>query len=288
MEIKIDLDAWVQDAPNEQEAEFRKAVHILLYTLALSDERKCQYALKGGILLAIRYDSPRFTTDVDLSTSEAFTQDRADLFLDQIGSQLPHSVASLGYGIDCRVQSHEVRPKPGGEDKQFFTLQIKIGYAVQGTRQHRRLLDGKTSKTFQVDYSFFEKMPNLEGLTIDEGMVLPAYTIHDLVAEKLRTMLQQAVRNRYRRQDAFDIYKLLNQGVLESKDDRKRVLESLLEKSASRSLEVSQTSLDAPDIRDRSRREYENLRAEVVGTIPEFDAVYDRVVEFYRTLPWPA
>ena len=39
--------------------------------------------MKGSLLLAIRYDSSRFTRDLDLSTTEQYQADMADQLLDE-------------------------------------------------------------------------------------------------------------------------------------------------------------------------------------------------------------
>ena len=39
--------------------------------------------MKGGLLLAIRYDSSRFTRDLDFSTTEQYQADMADQLLDE-------------------------------------------------------------------------------------------------------------------------------------------------------------------------------------------------------------
>ena len=39
--------------------------------------------MKGGLRLAIRYDSSRFTRDLDFSTTEQYQADTADQLLDE-------------------------------------------------------------------------------------------------------------------------------------------------------------------------------------------------------------
>ena len=46
-------------------------------------------------------------------------------------------------------------------------------------------------------------------IDLGDGLEIEASTLVDLVAEKFRAMIQQPIRNRYRRQDAYDLYCLL-------------------------------------------------------------------------------
>ena len=130
-------------------------------------------------------------------------------------------------------------------------------------------------------------MPNLEVLELGNNLLLPAYSIHDLAAEKIRALIQQVTRYRTRRQDAFDLYGLLRRGHLQETQDREVVLASLIEKAASRGLRISRQTIDSPEIRNRSAREYGELQAEISGELPEFEDVFDVVQSFYRSLPWP-
>ena len=53
-------------------------------------------------------------------------------------------------------------------------------------------------------------MPNLESLDLGLADKLIAYTLTDLIAEKLRSLLQQVIGNRTRRQDIFNLMLLID------------------------------------------------------------------------------
>ena len=117
-----------------------------------------------------------------------------------------------------------------------------------------------------------------------EGSSLRAYAFSDLVAEKYRSLLQQVVRNRYRRQDTYDLRLLVEFGVDE--DSRRCILHSLLEKARARGIEPTPDSLTNPEVRRRAARDYQTLADEVPGELPEFDESFDLIEKFYRILPW--
>lgn len=92
----------------------------------------------------------------------------------------------------------------------------------------RRLRQGQSPHAVQIDYSL-----NEHHITLAHNNDLLAYTFTDLVAEKIRSVMQQVVRNRSRRQDIYDLNLLLESVEIDDQD-RLLILTSLLEKSAGR------------------------------------------------------
>lgn len=68
----IDLSAWVDAEQQPERRAFRQAVQLVLRAIAQSPTLAPVMVMKGGVLLAIRYQSSRFTTDIDFSTPRRF------------------------------------------------------------------------------------------------------------------------------------------------------------------------------------------------------------------------
>ena len=64
---ELNLPAWVARAAPDKR-HFREAVHIVLSAIGTSVALRSTMVMKGGMLMAIRYDSSRFTKDADFST----------------------------------------------------------------------------------------------------------------------------------------------------------------------------------------------------------------------------
>ena len=64
---EVDMEAWVQQAPDKPQRGFREAVHIILESIGRSQHLHARMVMKGGLLMAIRYDSSRYTRDIDFS-----------------------------------------------------------------------------------------------------------------------------------------------------------------------------------------------------------------------------
>lgn len=136
---ECDINTWVEEAKSEENREFRQAVHTILSAIANESALKASMILKGGILLAIRYQSHRYTKDIDFSTErkldEKFTVESVS---ESLNDSLAQMVEMLDYGLDCRVQSSVLQPK--NPKSTYPSIRMKIGYAYKGTPKHKRLI----------------------------------------------------------------------------------------------------------------------------------------------------
>lgn len=281
--MNIDISQWVE-AEDKSTREFRQAIHTFLLAISNSKELRTKMIMKGAILLAIEFHGNRYTKDIDFSTSEKAAEANIDRILAELSQGLVIAVDSLPYDLNCKIQSWEMRPS--AKEATFPTLQIKIGYAYKGSKKHERLIQQKCPTVLAVDYSFNESNVEIDTLELTSGIQVKAYSLADLVAEKFRAILQQSERDRFRRQDPYDIYCLKKEGFLENNDLRPRILESLILKSLSRNIEAKQSSMRDKEIIRRARREYPTLADEIKEELPPFEEVYETAREYYETLPW--
>lgn len=101
----LDLPAWVASAPDRQR-HFREAVHIILNAIGTSTALRSTMIMKGGMLMAIRYDSTRFTKDADFSTQAHFAKGDDEAMLKELDQQITLANERLPYwGIRCPMRS---------------------------------------------------------------------------------------------------------------------------------------------------------------------------------------
>ncbi len=283
---KSDIRDWIDQSPDSATRAFRQAVHIILAAIAGTPALQTSMIMKGGVLLALGYSSSRYTRDIDFSTATKRPEFDLDRFRSLLDASLTDTAETLGYGLDCRVQSCAQNPK--GDDATFPTIQAGIGYAQKGSPGHRRLLAGKASTVIRIDYSLNEPVEETELFELDDGNAIRTYSLVEMVAEKFRALLQQEARNRIRRQDIYDLHYVLSRHPLcRDPQTQVRILNRLVEKSRIRDLPVDPRAMSNPDIRRRSEQEYQGLAAEIEGELPPFDEVYAIVEGFYCSLPWP-
>lgn len=277
-----DIAEWVRQAPNDQR-ELRQAVHTVLTAIASDPQLRASMIMKGGILLAVHYHSARFTRDIDFSTDMKLGQVDPEEVRRRLDDSLRLMVETLDYDLDCRVQGCKVNP-PNRPNATFPSIELKIGHAYKGTPKHRRLLQLLSPSVLSIDYSLNEAISNVDQIVIGLDQSVNAYPFAELVAEKFRALLQQVDRNRYRRQDVYDLALLSRLPRDESMNAA--ILESLLIKARTRNIEPTRESLSDEEIKRRAAAEYPTLRDEVLGELPDFETAYADVMSFYQSLPW--
>lgn len=283
----VDVDAWVDAASdNPEEHRVRRVMCIILFAVAESPQLSSRMVIKGGVLLTLGYGTDRHTRDLDFSTESRVQEEDPETILEELDKALADAARRVDEEVFCRVQSHRVEPP--GPDASFPTLRIKVGYAMEGEKQHRRMVQGRDSAhTVIVDLSFNERTCITSAISL-EGKQLAAYSLFDQVAEKYRAMIQQAGerRDRVRRQDIYDIYAVVTKGYLATADDKASLLAVMREKFAAREVPCEPNVIDEPEIADRSRRQYHQLQDEIDGELPPFEDVFAVVRAFYLDLPW--
>lgn len=262
-------------------------MRIILFAVADSPLLKSKMVIKGGILLAISYGTNRHTKDLDFSTEGRVQEEDADAIIRELNSALKKAAVITDPEVVCRVQSNKMQPP--WDNASFPTLRIKVGYAIQGEKTHRRMVQGGESPhTVIVDLSFNEKTCRLAKVDFGAERELAAYSIYDQVAEKYRALIQQtpALRGRVRRQDIYDIFMIIEKGYIVTPEDKLILLDAMAQKFSAREVPLNAEIIDDPEVARRSRVEYGQLADEIEGALPDFDKVFESVRSFYKSLPW--
>ena len=281
---EVEIDAWVAQAPQGQQG-FREAVHTILDGIGHSQNLSAKMVMKGGLLLAIRYGSSRYTRDLDFSTRDKYTVESADVLLAELREGLVAAEDRLPYNTLCRVQSHKVQPK--GENKTHHSLALRIGFANRSNaEQMARLEAGVAAQVVEIDYSFNEAVFDVEVLELDGGATIHSYTLNNVLAEKMRSLLQQPVRRRNRRQDVYDIWLLLASGPALIAEKRAKIHEILVASCGSKGIAPDIHSMESEEVVSMARTGYQELAADVHGELPPFEEAMGGVVALYRSLPW--
>ncbi|UZW54986.1 nucleotidyl transferase AbiEii/AbiGii toxin family protein [Sphingobium sp. JS3065] len=287
--VDVDIRAWVESArADPQLFRDRQVTEIVLAAIGLSPSLHQSLVLKGGALMALAFGSRRVTGDVDFSAT--VQPDGFDgLLREELDAKLPIAAIRLGYlDLVCRVQGVKRRPRPAlFEGAEFPALELRIGSAERGSKQEAALAEGRAGRILLVEISFRDQVYAFQELNLSNADVgVQAFTLEELIAEKLRALLQQPIRNRARRQDVYDIAFLLDNNPV---DDgvRQTMLATLVEKCRTRGIEPNRHSIDDPEIAARAQRDWATLRLEL-AELPLFEERFAKVRDLYHSLPWPA
>lgn len=281
---EVGIEAWVEASPDGQRG-FREAVHTILDSIGHSQNLRAKMVMKGGLLLAIRYESTRFTRDIDFSTSDRYTAENADGLLAELKEGLVLAEDRLPYGTACRLQSYKVEPK--GDNRTHHNLALKVGFADRSNKgAMARLLAHNSPHVVEIDYSFNEAVFEVELLELDGGATICSYSLHNVLAEKMRSLLQQPIRKRNRRQDVYDIGLLLDSVNAPSTEALAQIHLMLVDSCRSKDIEPTPDSMESEPVVRMAREGYADLQADVEDEVPPFDAAMARVIALYRSLPW--
>ena len=281
--MEIDIEQWVAEAPREVLLA-RQASHIILRAIASDERLRTSMIIKGGTLLGIRYGSTRSTTDIDFSTEKKFSEINLEEFEQTLNDSMDLVESFLNYGIKCKLQTKRPEPNAYGT---FPTIKMTIAYCLRSNASHMRKLEDKNCPlVIAIDYSCNEKSYNVELLQFEDEEI-QAYDICDLLAEKLRSILQQEVRNRSREQDIYDVNYLLTTINPLTDAEKEKVLSSLIRKSQGKKIDylLNSCGIEDENIRKRSFEKYHLLKV-TVAELPDFDESYSRVTAFFKELPW--
>ena len=285
--VDVDLKGWVEAAAdNPILYRDRRVTEVVLTAIGLAPTLKDALVLKGGTLMALAFDSRRLTADVDF-TALLGPAGFEEPLVDELNEILPKAAIQLGHlDLVCRVQSLRKMPRPQNfADHDFPALLVRIGSAVRGTPEEKRLEAGQATRVLDVEISFKDQVYTDQSLQLsDAGVAVRAFTLHELIAEKLRALLQQPIRNRYRRQDVYDIAFLIDAHPMEAADHR-LIYDTLIEKCATRDIHPNQQSLKDEEVVRRAEADWNTLRLEVAD-LPSFSDRFDLVADLYASLPW--
>jgi hypothetical protein len=246
---------------------------------------RTQMVMKGGMLMAIKYDSTRFTKDADFSTRDKYAKGDEAALLAELDAQLTLVNEQFPYDVMCRRQKAEMRPPRA--DANFPTLGLSIGYAPRSKpRELQRLIGGQAPTVVEIDYSYNEAVLDVEVLRLTDGNCLLAYSQLNLMAEKYRSLLQQPTRRRNRRQDVYDLALLLHGSNRLDAGEQARLLDCLLTSAKARDIKPDRQSLRDPAVRTMAAVGYETLQPEVEDALAPFEIAYQTVLDFYEGLPW--
>lgn len=285
--VDVDVRAWVEASrADPTRYRDRQVTEIVLTAIGLAPSLHTNLVLKGGTAMALAFKSTRVTGDVDF-TSMVEPAELAATLTPELNELLPKTAIKLGYlDLLCQVQSVKKMPRAENfEDHDFPALRVKIGSAKRGTAEAARLAEGKASRVLDVEISFRDQVYTFQELNLmGAGVAVRAFTIHELVAEKFRALLQQPVRRRNRRQDVYDIAFLIDDHDF-SGDDKAKILATLIEKCRSRAIDARQASMDDPEIKQRAQAEWDTLALEI-GNLPPFNERFALIRNLYVSLPW--
>lgn len=274
-----EINEWaISNGTTSTEARTRFMQFAILSCLSRHDYVSERMALKGGNALRFIFGSSRSTADLDFSSLNGELDDET-IIRTHINAALKINFARMQYKAVC--QNIQKQPKKGTSSP---TYQIKIGYSLYGDRGFENFDQSvrSSSEVIKVEISINEMVCETENLMIMEsvGTEIKTCILEDIVAEKLRSIIQQKIRNRTRPQDVYDISSLLDRDI---PIDLEKVSDFLVKKSFHKSIQITKLMFD-DEAKNRAEVGYDSLQ--VLDRI-EFNEAWRKVLDLVNRLEIP-
>lgn len=287
--VDVDIRAWVERARADPTLYWnRQVTEIVLASIGLTPTLSKTLVLKGGAVMALAFNSNRATGDVDFTSLVEPSGQREKIAI-ELNDIFPRAAVRLGYpDLICRVQGIKEKPRPQNfEGHAHPALLVRIGSAKRGSREEARLENGEARRVLDMEISFRDQVYEFQEWSLKgAGVSVRAFTLHELIAEKFRALIQQPSRNRFRRQDVYDIAFLIDTQHL-TEADRSAILATLVKKCRNHGIDARKYSMDDPEVRARAEAEWNTLVQEI-GKLPPFDERFTLMRNLYVSLPWDA
>lgn len=265
-----ELVRWQQQSgTTPTEARLRFMQFVVLDSIAGSGVA-AELAFKGGNALRFVFRNRRSTIDLDFSGAAGFPDDP-----DQIRARLDPALRQRWPQFGVRDRCQSVRRNPKDPAATLPTFQITVGFAFPGDRRFPDFETNPGPVSVVVD---LEISPNevicettQSRLSEDSPGSLRVCTLEDIVAEKLRSLLQRPLRNQNRRQEVLDIATVLA-GHPDGLDETK-VGEFLVAKSRGRNITPTRSAFNE-DARARAMVDYDRLRRDAAETFIPFEQAW--------------
>ncbi|MFO0850333.1 MAG: nucleotidyl transferase AbiEii/AbiGii toxin family protein [Gemmataceae bacterium] len=241
-------------------------------------------AFKGGNALRFLFGSPRSTVDLDFTVTGGLPDTEPDLrrvFDDALRT------GGRKHGIKVRCQRvHRNPPSPAATRP---TYEIKVGFQFPGDRYFAdyEATDRAVPSAIVLEVSFNDVVCETEyrPLGPDDGATIRACTLNDIVAEKLRALLQQVPRGRTRPQDVFDIARIVR--LPAPALDLGRVAEYLVRKCVEREVTATRAAFRNPEVERRAGTGYDDILKLTQGEFPPFAEAWAVVLSLVDRLDIP-
>lgn len=277
-----ELEDWAKaNGVTALEARIRFVQFVVLSSVASSTDLFARLALKGGNALRFIHGNRRSTIDLDF-TAEGDFPDDSDAIRELLDSALKASLRR--HQVKARCQS--VKRNPKSPAATLPTYAVKVCYQFPTDRYYKNFDERQGySEVVDLEISLNDVLCEVfeEKLTAS-SKPLRVCSLEDILAEKLRALLQQLSRNRNRPQDVYDIASRMKERSGEV--DVEKVTRFLVTKSKARGIEPRKSSYD-DQVRAFAFQNYDaEISSQATAFIP-FDEAWAEVLSLVNRLGIP-
>ena len=182
--------------------------YVVLESIAADSGLASSIVFKGGNALRFIYGNRRSTIDLDFTARRAFPDDG-----ERIRARLNEALRFALSRFRVKARCQRVKRNPRDPAKTTPTYDIAVGYLLPTDKQYQNFDElQNVNYTIDVEISINEVVCEAVAHRLNpEGRFLYVCSLEDILAEKLRALLQQPIRKRSRPQDVFDLASMISQ-----------------------------------------------------------------------------
>ena len=239
---------------------------------------------KGGNALDFVWNPNRSTRDLDFSADHLADYD--DINENSLKISLLQALAPVSRSLNMSFAINRVEQQPPGVDKNFITYTANVQYALPDQASLRKRIASReiVAQVIPVEVSLNEPICADERVAIDTNLNIRVSTPEDIVAEKLRALLQQPIRDRTRPQDLLDIAVLLQET---ERLDPLLIADYLARKAEARNVSVSRAAFHDDELARRAEEGYAELEHSARRHFIPFRTALTTLQELVSQLPIP-
>lgn len=256
----------------------QRARLAVLAALRRHDDLARDYVLKGGLVLQRVYGSPRASDDIDLNHVRAHENALTDAHRATLQDVCDRLAAALAETAP-RFGLAEAVLRVDKWSELLPTVFAEVDYRTDD--------DEPVEGAVEVQVTLCERVCHTALARID-GVPVLASTLDDVVADKLKVLLQQRRRGKVRHSDVYDLWFALS--VAPFVPDPDVVREALLAKMASwpEYLPITRAQFRAEGVRTFAEQGYRALRADQPDLpFAPFDVVWHAIEAFVDAMGLP-
>lgn len=263
-----------------------QAIVTVFRAIAISDKLSKEWILKGGNALKYVFNSPRASVDLDFTERTIYSnvgEEELKNLLDDLCRDLQEcldKVRTGEYFEDMNIQSSQIKPA-NVEKRETPAFEIKIGYSKIKDRSPPYPDVVKLEIT--LNDIICEDIPHeIDGRQIQVG------SLNDIISEKLRALIQQKTRDRFRPGDVFDIWFFSSKLNHLLEYDK---ISTFLKKKSEEKLDIDllkKSTFSSEEIKERAKEGFEEVEERVLGVeFPSFEDAYNEVLNLVNKLSIP-
>lgn len=257
-----------------------RALRAMLAAIAAEPLLARDYVLKGGLALRLLFGGPRRSDDLDLTSARPFTHEVTDEKNEMLLAFCELLDASLEE-VQAAYELREMRVLEKTLSAEIPALLGSVAY-----RDAQSSAEGPYEAKMQITLSEF--ICETARHTVD-GIVIHSATLEDILADKLKALLQQVTRNKLRPMDVYDVWYFGTASDHVLQLDR---LREYLEIKAARWPEVfppTPNRFHDPELREYSAQRFEAFVRDLNPDAPRvsFDDAFSGVLTLVDRLELP-